>query len=508
MNQEGPDLDRIYSNEVLTAHQDGAIYINELSHPGKGLSIGINSTKLVLEGLDLKSYLGKIIETKQQLQQEWTNHITFNNFDTAAVELIKTEKPSVNKTMEEIDIFLTNLNKAPSNFITTLGFSTTSEKGQEQIELFDRVFFRSLVKRNLQGYFRTIPLVNISSETDWESECIKEIIAYTFKFGTSILQNLKNGTIFPSDLDNTGKTPDPAINYSRPGGIQASPSQGGILGSVTINLPRLGYLSRDEEDFFHLLEKMIIVSQAALEQKREHMTGLLLDGELPETSKFVESLDWHFGAISIVGMNEALLNVIDAGVSHIAGKAVTYKLLEFMLVKIEELQNETGHLFSLEAHPTEMIGTLMALQDKEKYPDIQCSGQLSAYYTGATDLPPYHGDDLWDHFEHQKKYQSMYRGGTFIQINLDKGIDYQEECGVLLRRVFDEFGFNYLGVSPVFSLCDEHGYIYGEQSVCPVCGEKTTIYTRFDGYYQAFNKLGNGLKEVYRQRVRHDVKNS
>ena len=210
----------------------------------------------------------------------------------------------------------------------------------------------------------------------------------------------------------------------------------------------------------------------------------------------MENFDWGFSVITLVGMNEALESLIDAPMGHVAGKAVTYKLLEYILRKIETVQAETGLLLSLEAYPSETAGAILLTEYETRHQTL----------TAATELKSSHGNDLWDALEHQKKYHSLYTGGTLQQIHLEQGLDYNDELMLLVKRTIENFGYNYLAITPVFSLCPEHGYVKGDNN-CPICGSETTAYTRIDGNMTKVSQIPEPLKEAYWRRVYYDVKN-
>jgi ribonucleoside-triphosphate reductase len=219
--------------------------------------------------------------------------------------------------------------------------------------------------------------------------------------------------------------------------------------------------------------------------------------EMPLTKWFIEDLRWSFSVISLVGTNEALENLIAAPLGHIAGKAVTYKILEKLLRKAEELQLERGHLFSIESYPSDCPGAFLLKEYKTH----------QRFLTTGTELMPSHGTDLWDVLEHQKKFHSLYTGGTLQQMHLNRGLSYNQGLKLLLNRIIQNFGYNYLAITPVFSLCENHGYVTGNQEKCPECSKKTETYTRIDTKIMPVSSLQPSLKEAFQKRVYYDVKN-
>jgi ribonucleoside-triphosphate reductase len=327
-------------------------------------------------------------------------------------------------------------------------------------------------------------------------------VALSYLYGYPVFQNYCTGTLHPRYLHEPETVAsDIDATYLRHGGVHGNSDNQGCLSVVTLNLPRLSHLSRTEDEFFGRLDEAVEIAGAVHEGKRRHLEKKLAEGRLPETARHLESLDWHFSAVNVVGMNEALLGLIDAGAGHVAGKAVTYRLLEHLVRRIEEIQSETGHLYTLEAAPCVEAGALMAERETATRP-----GDVKPFYTASTELPPWHGDDLWDAMEHQKKYHGIYTGGDVFQIHLARGLNYREECKLLLRRSLKVFGFNHLKVSPVFSLCRKHGYLFGEQRKCPVCGGDAETYTWVDCSPRPLDELSERLKEAHRRRVYSDVK--
>jgi ribonucleoside-triphosphate reductase len=323
----------------------------------------------------------------------------------------------------------------------------------------------------------------VAGDTDLSEEPHRRYVSLAFKYGNVEFQ---------------GETPVKRT------GVLGDPAGGGRLGVVTLNLPRLGYEARNEEDFYDRLGGIIGLAVETLEDKRRGVEEFLEAGYLPHTKRLLGSLGGHVSAVTLAGVNEAVTNLIDAGVSHVAGKAVTYKLLEFLWGQLREAQSVTGHPYSLEAYPCMEAGVSFAAEDRRALGDIFAQGETSPYYTAAAELPPSHGDDLWYALDHLKKIQSIFTRGTTQEVHLREGLRYRDECGLLVRRIMGQ-GYPNIKPSPVFSLCPGHGHIPGEAERCPICGEPATVYTWVDGYPRALVLLSDGLKEAHRQRVSHDV---
>ncbi|MBN2335054.1 hypothetical protein JXL21_05800 [Candidatus Bathyarchaeota archaeon] len=513
-------MSEVYPKKAVEAHRDGLIYIHCLGGPDKGYSAGWSLESLAEtdnQG-DLGESLTRIVESLTRLEAEWAGPQAVNSLDAYAAAHLHGGEMTDSRLKEIVVDFVGKVNESirPSLAVSldlkpdaamveppyTTSETYASQGFIDEMDRFNHAFAEALEQSYRRGLFRVVPILNLMRHVDWGSETLSRYISTSYRYGYPIYQNFYTGTLHPRYLHGTESLePDPLATYLRHGGVHGNSDGQGILDVVTLNLPRISHESRDEEDFFNQIDAAMELARDAHESKRGHLETMLEEGMLPETARHVDSLDWHFSAVNMVGMNEALTHVIGAGTEHVAGKAVTYRLLEHMIRKLETIQEETGHIYTLEAAPCEEAGAAMAQREAADNP-----GEAQPFYTGSTELPPWHGDDLWDALEHQKKYHGIYTGGDVFQIHLAEGVDYREECKLLLRRTLEVFGFNHLKVSPVFSLCGEHGYITGERSGCPMCGEETQVITWVDCSPRSVGSLGEGLKEAYRRRVYSDVK--
>ena len=509
----------LYPDEALKAHRDGLIHIHRLDEPDKGYSAGWSITSLAenrRRGDGLKELLSGILEPIQRLQREWAGPHAVNSLDVYCAAAIEETEDTDIELRETVAGFVSNVQSLGAPLSVSLDlwldatmpasmFGLASSDPQTLGALMDRfngAFVGALEHSYGRGEFNLIPVLNITEQTDWESGALSRYVALMYLYGYPTLQNYYTGTLHPRYLhEPEAVASDMTATYIRHGGVHGNSDSQGCLSVVTLNLPRLSRLSKTEDEFFRKLDEAVELAKAVHEGKRRHLEEMLAEGRLPETARCLDSLDWHFSSVNVVGMNEALLHLIGAGTGHVVGKAITYRLLEHLIWRIEEMQVETGHVYTLEAAPCEEAGAHMAMKDAVAQP-----GDVQTYYTGSTELPPWHGDDLWDAMEHQKKYHGIYTGGNVFQIHLARGLGYREECMLLLRRALEVFGFNHLKVSPVFSLCSEHGYLWEEQQTCPVCGGDAEVYAWVDCSPQPLDELGEGLKEAHRRRVYSDVK--
>jgi len=488
-----------------------------LDEPDKGYSAGWSVESLTCDEKNdcPKRLLGGILEQLAQLQREWAGPQAVNSLDVYCAAAFKRAGTTDSELREIVAGFVSeaqllggqlavSLDLVPDATLPSSMFGFSSGDPQTlvaQMDGFNRAFADALEHSYLRGSFRLVPVLNVTDQTSWESDALSRYVALLYLYGYPTIQNYLTGTLNPRYLHEPEMTASDESAYLRHGGVHGNSDNQGCLSIVTLNLPHISRLSNTEDEFFHRLDEAVEIAKTVHEEKRRHLEALFAEGGLPETARHLDSLDWHFSAVNVVGMNEALLDLIDAGAGHVAGKAVTYRLLEHLVWRIEEIQAETGRLYTLEAAPCVEVGALMAEREA-----ANLSEEPHLFYTASTELPPGYGDDLWDAMEHQKKYHGIYAGGNVFQIHIARGLNYREECKLLLRRSLEVFGFNHLKVSPVFSLCREHGYLYGEQRRCPVCGGGAEIYTWVDCNPRPLDELSTGLKEAHRRRVYSDVK--
>lgn len=502
----------LYPDKVLKAHREGLIHIHGLDEPDKGYSAGWSIESLTSDERQGGPgvLLSGVLEAVARLQGEWAGPQAVNSLDFHCAASAEASGERDGGLREAVAGFVSGAQTLVAQLSVGLDLApgaTMPASGDPQtlgarMDLFNGAFADALEQSYVNGSFRLVPILNITEQTEWGSEALSRYVALLCLYGYPTIQNYHTGTLHTRYLHEPETVASHVeATYLRHGGVHGNSDNQGLLSLVTLNLPRLSRLSRTEEEFFDGLDGAVELAVAAQEAKRKHLEALFAGGGLPESERRLDSLDWHFSAVNVVGMNEALLNLIDADAGHVAGKAVTYRLLERLVWRVEEAQTETGHLYTLEAAPCVEAGALMAEREAAPRPGDACP-----FYTASTELPPWHSDDLWDAMEHQKKYHGIYTGGNVFQINLSRGLMYREECKLLLRRSLEVFGFNHLKVSPVFSLCAEHGYLLGEQRKCPVCGGEAETYTWVDCSPRPLDGLSKGLKEAHRRRVYSDVK--
>jgi ribonucleoside-triphosphate reductase len=482
---------------------DGDIYLWE-PDTDRGYSIGWNLQTIIEKGIpDHKppKTSDELLTQMNQLAKESTTEygqITFNSLDNYLVPFLAEEKPSKLHFIQQIESFFEEIGQT-GNVTITLDLVPRNElkiveKHQVILDAINDVIHQAYRAQMNHGHFQPSIIVNLYPETDWSQKSLNDWLELSYLYGVPTYQNFITGTISPETLRPRTYPPEKQVTYLRLGGVNSDSEDQYVIGYACINLEKIGSDADSEDHFFRLVDQQMQEAANLLAYKHNQFVESLEKGEKPLTKHLVEKPDWGYSVITLVGMNEALETLIDAPMGHVAGKAVTYKLLEQLIRKLEYIQEETGILFSLEAYPSEQPGAQLQTEYDSIYPNL----------TPATELPSHHGDDLWDTLEHQKKYHSMYTGATLQQMHLEHGLRYNKGLRLLIKRTIENFGYNYLAITPVFSLCNEHGYVYGDQD-CPHCGAETETYTRRDHKIIKVSDLLN--KEAYWRRVYYDVKN-
>jgi len=347
-----------------------------------------------------------------------------------------------------------------------------------------------------------IPTYNITRDFDWDSENADLLFEMTSKYGLPYFQNFINSDLRPEDVRSMCCRLQLNLRElkNKTGGLFGAGESTGSVGVVTLNLPRIGYLAEDEDEFFAKLGSLMDLAKNSLEIKRKVVTNNIEQGLLPYTKRYLGNLDHHFSTIGLVGMNEALLNFMGVNIASREGRSFALKILDFMREKLKEYQEETGHLYNLEATPAEGTSYRLAKIDKRKFPDIITAGVSEPYYTNSTQLPVDYTDDIFEALELQEELQRKYTGGTVFHGFVGERISSGESCRKLVRRIAYNFRIPYFTITPTFSICPNHGYIPGEVPKCPECGKETEVYSRVVGYLRPVKNWNKGKKEEFRQR--------
>ena len=507
-------LKNIYPEEIASAHQNADFHIHDLSM-FSGYCAGWSLRQLILDGLGgvsdkITSKPAKHLSTLMQqavnflgcLQNEWAGAQAFSSFDTYIAPFIKADKLSPKEVKQCLQSFIFGVNtpsrwgsQAPFTNITLDWICPADLKDkkalvggkeaafyyrdcQEEMNLVNKIFIELMLEGDAEGrgFQYPIPTYNITSDFDWDSGNARLLFEMTARYGTPYFQNFVNSDLNPSDVRSMccRLQLDKRELRKKGGGLFGSDELTGSIGVVTINLPRLGYLAKNEEDFYRRLEKLMGLAKDSLRIKRKVITRLL-DGNLfPYTKRYLKNLDNHFNTIGLVGMNECLLNLLgrEVTIATKQGRDFSLEVLRFMRKKLADFQEETGELFNLEATPAESTSYRLANHDKKKFPRIICAGQKEPYYTNSTQLPVTETDDIFEALDLQEELQAAYTGGTVFHTFLGEAIEDWRSCRDLVKTIASHYRIPYFTISPTFSVCPVHGYLKGEHFTCPKCREE------------------------------------
>ena len=540
-------LDRIYPMEVADAHRNGDFHLHDLYFGLSGYCAGWSLKQLLYEGFNgvpgaiesnpprhLDTALMQMVNFIGTLQNEWAGAQAFNSIDTYLAPFVRKDKLTYKEIKQAIQKFVFNLNTTSrwgsQTPFTNLTFDWTVPEDvrdepvilggklldetykdyQKEMDLLNRAFLEVLMEgdRNGRPFTFPIPTYNLTRDFDWESENTKLLFEMTAKYGLPYFSNFINSDLNPSDVRSMCcrlRLDLRQLNRNITGGLFGSGDSTGSVGVVTINMPRIGHLSKTRKEFFERLEYLMNLAKTSLEIKREIVERNMRQGLLPYTRRYLGTLRNHFSTIGPLGMNEACLNLFGKGIASKEGKEFAIEVLKFMREKLQDFQEDTGHIYNLEAVPAEGTSYRLARIDKRKYPDIITAGERVPYYTNSTLLPVNATDDVFEALEHQEDLQVLYTGGTVFHIFLGEKMSSGEACKRLIKRIVYNSRLPYLTITPTYSICPDHGYLAGEHSKCPVCGKSCDIYSRVVGYFRPVKNWNEGKQEEFRQRVEYKV---
>jgi ribonucleoside-triphosphate reductase len=501
-------LNYIYPKEIAQAHIEGDFHLHDLYASIAGYCAGWSLRQLITEGYNgvpgrveskppkhLRALLGQMMNFLGTLQHEWAGAQAFSSFDTYLAPFVRQDNLSYEELKQNIQELVFNLNigsrwggQTPFTNITLdwrvpedlkneyaiIGgkmIDTVYEDYQNEIDMINKAFIEVMVEGDKNGRVFTfpIPTYNITKDFDWDSENTQRLFGMTGKYGLPYFQNFVNSELKPGDVRSMCCRLQLNMKDLRKktGGLFGFGESTGSIGVVTINMPKIGYLSKEESKFFEKLGHAMTLAKNSLEIKRKVINQNLDRGLLPYTKRYLGNLDHHFSTIGLVGMNEACLNFLGQDITTKDGKDFAKKTLNFMRNKLIEFQNETGHIFNLEATPAEGTSFRLARIDKKKYPNIITAGKGVPYYTNSTHLPVGHTDDIFEALNHQDELQTMYTGGTVFHGFIGERIEDSQTCALLAKRISHNYKLPYFTVTPTFSICPVHGYISGEHFHCP-----------------------------------------
>lgn len=505
-------LNNIYSKEIADAHKTAAFHIHDLSM-FSGYCAGWSLRQLIVEGLGgvkdkitskpathLSTLVNQIVNFLGIMQNEWAGAQAFSSFDTYLAPFVKIDNLSEKEVRQCIQSYVYGVNtpsrwgsQAPFSNITLdwtcpadLKYKKAIVGGKEQdftygdcqkeMDLINKQFIKIMLEGDAEGrgFGYPIPTYNITKDFDWNSENAKLLFEMTSQYGTPYFQNFVNSDLNPSDVRSMccRLRLDKRELRKRGGGLFGSDEFTGSIGVVTINLPQIGYLAKNEEQFFKRLDYLMDLAKQSLCIKRKVIQKLYDGGLFPYTKRYLKTLNNHFNTIGLCGMNECCLNFLGVDIVNPTGKAFAEKVLDYMRQKMQDYQEETGELFNLEATPAESTSYRLARHDKQNYPDIIASGTSDPYYTNSTQLPVDFTSDIFEALDQQESLQTRYTGGTVFHTYMGEQIKDWKACRDLVKTIMANYRIPYLTISPVYSICPVHGYLSGEHAECPKCKEE------------------------------------
>lgn len=538
-------LENIYDREISNAHKNGDFHIHDLCM-FSGYCAGWSLRQLITDGLGgvpgkisskpakhLSTLIQQMVNFLGILQNEWAGAQAFSSFDTYLAPFVRADNLNYKEVKQQIQSFVFGIN-TPSRWGSQSPFTnitldwtvpedlkntpaivggqpldTTYGDYQKEMDIINKAFLEILMEgdANGRGFSYPIPTYNITKDFNWDNENAELLFKITGKYGTPYFQNFINSSLNPSDVRSMCCRLQ--LNRkelrNRGGGLFGSDEFTGSIGVVTINLPRIGYTSKTEEEYFEKLEYLMDLAKRSLEIKRECISRLMDKGLFPYTKRYLRHWNNHFSTIGLIGMNESTLNFMKKDLTTEEAREFAKKVLIFMRNKLIEYQTETGHLFNLEATPGEGTSYRLAKIDKKKFPDIITAGTTDPYYTNSTQLPVNATDNIFEALEMQNDLQKLYTGGTVFHAFIGESIDDPTTCKKLVRTIAEEYEIPYFTITPTYSICNDHGYLKGELYNCPYCNKTTEVYSRIVGYYRPIQNWNQGKKSEFKERVEYNI---
>ena len=475
------------------------------------------------------------------MQNEWAGAQAFSSFDTYLAPFVKADHLTYREVKKCIESFIFGVN-IPSRWGTQAPFSNitldwtvpndlanlpaivggkeqdfTYGDCKEEMDMINRAFIETMIEGDAQGrgFQYPIPTYSITKDFDWsDTENNRLLFEMTAKYGTPYFSNYINSDMEPSDVRSMccRLRLDLRELRKKSGGFFGSGESTGSVGVVTINMPRIAYLSKNEEEFYERLDKMMDIAARSLHIKRVVISRLLDEGLYPYTKRYLGSFDNHFSTIGLIGMNEAGLNAkwIRKDLTHPETQKFTKDVLNHMRERLSDYQEEYGDLYNLEATPAESTTYRLAKQDVAQFPDIITAAEDcgTPYYTNSSHLPVGYTEDVFAALDIQDELQTLYTSGTVFHTFLGEKLPDWKSAAALVRKIAENYKLPYYTMSPTYSICKNHGYISGEQYTCPICGEETEVYSRITGYYRPVKNWNDGKLQEFKERKVYDVEHS
>jgi anaerobic ribonucleoside-triphosphate reductase len=547
-------LHEVYPDEIREAHLSGDLHLHDLGFFGpycagwdlrQLLTMGFGGVPGKVESSPakhLRSFLGQIVNSTFTTQGETAGAQAWSSFDTYCAPFIRYDHLDYQTVKQAMQEFIFNLNvptrvgfQCPFSNLTfdihpprtlkdqavIIGGALQEEtygEFQKEMDMINTAFCEVMMEGDKKGRVFTfpIPTINVTPDFEWDSPVVNKFMEITCKYGIPYFSNYINSDLSPEDALsmccrlrlNTGEL------RKRGGGLFGSNPLTGSVGVVTINLPRIGYLAKNEADFRGRLEHLMEIAKESLEIKRKTIEEQTERGMYPYSAHYLKNVKertgnfWfnHFNTIGLIGMNEACLNFLGKDITTEEGQKFALDTLKLMRDIITRFQEETGHVYNLEATPAEGTSYSLARLDRERYPDIVTAGKEEPYYTNSTHLPVGYTDDIFETLDLQDELQCQYTGGTVLHLYLGEQIKDTEIAKQLIRKAFTNYQLPYLSLTPTFSVCPEHGYLNGEVCTCPDCGRDTEVWSRVVGYLRPVQNFHKGKQEEYKQRVKYVIR--
>ena len=545
-------LSEIYDEEISNAHRNADIHIHDLSML-TGYCAGWSLKQLIQEGLGgvsgkitsaparhLSTLCNQMVNFLGIMQNEWAGAQAFSSFDTYLAPFVKVDNLSYEQVKKCIESFVYGVN-TPSRWGTqspftniTLDWTVPNDLaelpaiigGKEmdfkykdckaEMDMVNKAFLEIMIEgdANGRGFQYPIPTYSITRDFDWsDTENNRLLFEMTAKYGTPYFSNYINSDMEPSDVRSMccRLRLDLRELRKKSGGFFGSGESTSSVGVVTINLPRIAYLSNDEAEFYKRLDRLMDISARSLSIKRQIITKLLDEGLYPYTKKYLGTFNNHFSTIGLVGMNEAGLNAkwLQADMTHEKTQAFAKDVLNHMRERLSDYQELYGDLYNLEATPAESTTYRLAKHDRAQFPEIiTASENGTPYYTNSSHLPVGYTADIFEALDIQDELQTLYTSGTVFHAFLGEKLPDWKAAANLVRKIAENYRLPYYTMSPTYSICKDHGYLAGEQYTCPHCGGTTEVYSRITGYYRPVQNWNDGKTQEYKDRKVYDISNS
>ena len=546
-------LSEIYDDEIASAHKDGGIHIHDLGLL-TGYCAGWSLKQLIQEGLGgipgkitsspashLSTLCNQMVNFLGIMQNEWAGAQAFSSFDTYLAPFVKVDNLTQREVKQCIQSFVYGVN-TPSRWGTQAPFSNitldwtvpkdlenlpaivggkempfTYGDCKKEMDMVNKAFIEIMIEgdANGRGFQYPIPTYSITRDFDWsDTENNKLLFEMTAKYGTPYFSNYINSDMEPSDVRSMccRLRLDLRELRKKSGGFFGSGESTGSVGVVTINLPRIAYLSETPDEFYERLDHIMDVSARSLKTKRTVITKLLEAGLYPYTKRYLGTFDNHFSTIGLIGMNEVGLNAkwLRQDLTHPETQAFAKDVLNHMRERLSDYQELYGDLYNLEATPAESTTYRLAKHDVARYPDIITAAKTgdTPYYTNSSHLPVGYTEDIFSALAIQDELQTLYTSGTVFHAFLGEKLPDWKAAANLVRKIAENFKLPYYTISPTYSICPEHGYITGEHFTCPICGKNAEVYSRITGYYRPVQNWNDGKTQEFKDRKLYDVANS